>query len=97
MNKAVCLGRVNPEANGHQLLYRLDPPYRYTKWNDEKRVATYIVASAVKNKWVHETYLFQCDPKGNVTNWAELPGSYRDGTDHAKAILGLGYTITGGK
>jgi hypothetical protein len=40
-----------------------------------------------------ETYIFPANEKGEVTSWGELDGSYRGGTDHARALRNAGYEV----
>lgn len=40
-----------------------------------------------------ETYIFPSDGDGNVLDWGELNGSFRGGTDHAKAIRDAGWEL----
>lgn len=41
-----------------------------------------------------ETYIFACDHEGRVTNWGELPGSFKGDLDHERALTGAGYTVS---
>lgn len=48
--------------------------------------ATYLVSGP-------ETYIFPADESCDVADWGELDGSYKGGTDHAKALANAGYTV----
>ena len=70
---------------GHAALYRLTPPL--------ERHAHVVVSATVAMFSGPETYIFAANAKGKVTKWGELPGSYRSGLDHAKALRGAGYEV----
>lgn len=53
----------------------------------------HVLISAVRHEYAHETYIFPCDPDGDVISWSELDGSYTGGTDHQEAIDGAGWTL----
>lgn len=40
-----------------------------------------------------ETYIFPCNAEGEVTNWGELPGSFKGDLDHEEALRGAGYEV----
>jgi len=40
-----------------------------------------------------ETFLFLANEDGEITNWLELPGSFRGDHDHGRAISGAGFTL----
>jgi hypothetical protein len=69
--------------------------------NDFKGVAKlyqtddgYIVVSAANVPFSGpETYIFESDSNGNITNWMELEGSYQGGLSHDKALEGGGYVL----
>jgi len=84
---ATFLGRVNPDANGYQKLYRLDPPLDGNE---------HVVTSAVTvfGPWGGpETYIFPADSEGIVMSWLELDGSYKGGLDHEEALTNAGYEV----
>lgn len=73
-----------------QSLYRLDPPMQ----TPEGGTTEYVWVSAIDAMFTGaETYIFACDEDGEVTDWLELPGSYRGGYDHAEALRGAGYEV----
>lgn len=43
---------------------------------------------------IHETCIFGANATGEITHWGELDGSYRNGTDHERALNNAGYTVT---
>ena len=46
----------------------------------------FVVVSAICNDWAHETYIFPANAFGEITDWHELPGSYRGGMSHEEAL-----------
>lgn len=74
-----------------QAVYELTPPYMEN---------THVVVSAVSGDGrlvkVPETYIFPCNEYGDVTSYADLPGSFRGDMDHARALTNAGYTIIEG-
>ena len=46
----------------------------------------FVVVSAIRLDWAHETYIFPANAAGEVTDWCELPGSYRGGMSHERAL-----------
>lgn len=75
-------------SGAKQALYKLDTPYKY---DDESGAeCDHVVVSAVFAMYSGpETYIFPADETGEVISWGELPGSYRGGLDHARAIRGF--------
>lgn len=79
--------------------YRLDPPMTYCDCYECSlgggcEVAEYVIVSAANVPYSGpETYIFSADENGNVTNWSELPGSYRGDLDHENALHRAGYAI----
>ena len=59
----------------------------------------YVVVSAAKdhrdgdNMMIGETFTFGSDETGQVKSFLELPGSYKGGLDHQKALNDAGYDI----
>jgi hypothetical protein len=56
----------------------------------------YVIVSALPDAFDSgepETYIFGCDESGHIGTFFELPGSYRGGTSHRKALEGAGYII----
>lgn len=86
------LGPVNPNSQGRQRLYRLEPPLAgYEFYEDQPH--EYVVASAVTVLGYPETYLFPADATGEVTSWGELPGSLKGTLSHEEAINEAGYEV----
>ncbi len=40
-----------------------------------------------------ETYIFEADAEGEVTNWSELEGSFKGDLDHVQALWEAGYRV----
>ena len=92
--QSVCVHRRKGHAvqigikdgwQGIAIHYRLDVPLDGHKD---------VIVSAVHKDYgmgsiVHETYIFPCDERGNVISFAELEGSERDITDHAKVLANV--------
>jgi len=94
---AYKLGRVNPEAAGEMILYRLEPAWEArSEWNDEAEAQAhqYVVASRASVLGMWETYLFPADEHGAITDWGELPGSTTGYVDQDDVIESIGYTVT---
>jgi hypothetical protein len=68
-----------------QKLWRLDTPYEYEPGEKTEHVVT-STASVFGRP---ETYIFPADADGHVTDWGELPGSYKGDLDHDTAIEGF--------
>ena len=71
-----------------QSLYRLDPPL-------EGHELVVVSALDMDLEWTHviETYIFPADINGEITDFGELPGSYRGGLDHTVALKRAGYEV----
>ena len=85
---ATYVGQRDGKGDGR--VYRCDPPMETEDGGTTEHVwvsAAYVAYSGP------ETYIFASDEKGNVTNWGELPGSYRGGMDHETALTGAGYEM----
>jgi hypothetical protein len=86
---AIAIKNVK-EAKGRACLYRLSDPLMGYE---------YVVVSAAKdardrhNEIIGETFIFGSDETGKVRSFLELPGSYRGGLDHQKALNDAGYDI----
>lgn len=74
---------------GDARLYKLSRPVKYGY--PVKRQTSYVVVSAVTTYSDPETYIFPSNKKGEVLDGTELPGSFRGGLDHRKALQGAGY------
>ena len=72
---------------GDAKLYKLSPKLEGNKYVIVS--TTHVMLSGP------ETYIFGATEDGEVTDWGELPGSYKGGLDHNKALEDAGYsTIT---
>lgn len=70
-----------------QTLYRCEPPMCSYD---------YVIVSALAEAFDTnrpETFIFGADVMGEIVNYSELPGSYRGGMDHVKALRDAGYQI----
>ena len=75
---------------GDVKLYRLDPPYAYADAYPEPLTVTHVAVSAASVPYSGpETYVFAADEQGEVVDWCELPGSFRGGLDHQRALDGF--------
>lgn len=82
------------EFQGDARLYKLHPPM---KEEDVNELIEYVVVSAIVAMFTGpETYIFQSNQTGEITNWSELSGSHRGRLDHAAALKQAGYTIVKG-
>lgn len=72
------------QLRGDARLYQLSEPLEGS---------VHVVVSGIGNEWGAETYIFAADSKGSVTNWGELPGSFKGAIDHAAALRDAGYEI----
>jgi len=83
--------------SGDAALYRLSSPIVYERWNTgseafvELEADTVIVSAVNVRLSGPETYVFKAGTCGCILEWCELPGSYRGGLSHARALNG--YTI----
>lgn len=93
--KAVFLRNLEG-FTGHASLYKLDEEVGYGEdWNEPGKFAgytRYVVVSATTEMGSPETYIFPADEDGLVLSWREMPGSYRGGLSHAKALRRMGVT-----
>ena len=86
MNKAKYLCTL--KGKGEKRLYQLTPPLN---GHD------HVVVSAVDVSWPlgngPETYIFAATEFGEITNYMDLPGSFRGALDHERALKNAGYEI----
>jgi hypothetical protein len=73
---------------GEAKLYKITKEIETNKLN-----VSYVVVSATFVLDRCETYIFESDKNGNVTNWFELEGSCNDVYDHEEALINGGYDI----
>lgn len=79
---------------GDARLYKLTPPLEYEVYGDDAKSTEYVVASATNVMFSGpETYLFAASPDGEILDWLELPGSFRGGLDHERALRNAGYSL----
>ena len=83
---ATLIDTYTTHVGAAQRTYRLDPPM--------EALHEYVVVSAVVAPVTGpETYIFEGDADGNVTDWGELPGSFRGDFDHERALRNAGYEV----
>ena len=75
-----------PRTGVTQFLWRLSEPYDVTESGQVVQTVDHIVTSASSVMGRPETYVFPADAKGTIVHWSELPGSFRGGLDHARAL-----------
>lgn len=91
MNVAHKIKQLNG-FRGEAWLFRMDPPYDGHE---------YVVVSAVRLKFRRsfddppdeETYIFPATPDGAVSDWGELPGSFKGAMDITQALHNAGYKV----
>jgi hypothetical protein len=71
--------------NGIAALYRLSPPHNGDEW--------VVVSSVIAPFLGPETFIFESNEYGEVTEWAELEGSTQGTLSHAGVLGSLGYRI----
>ena len=90
MRKSAVAVKNIKEAKGRACLYKLSEPLVGYE---------YVVVSAARdhrdnyNNMIGETFIFGSDQTGKIKSFLELPGSYRGGLDHQKALNDAGYDI----
>jgi len=89
LKSAVAVKNIK-EAKGRACLYKLSEPLVGYE---------YVVVSAARdrkdnyNNVIGETFIFGSDQTGKIKSFLELPGSYKGGLDHQKALNDAGYDI----
>lgn len=78
--------KMPSDTMGEWRHYRLSPPLEGHEY--------VIVSASTVLLSGPETYIFPADEKGNVTDWAELDGSFRGDRDHNRALRSAGYTVS---
>jgi len=84
------------ELNDRQWLFRLDPPAKVCRDNDE--TTEYVISSRCLPEWhtfqgSREVYLFPSNKDGKFVSWLEMPGSQKHCEDIEKPLRDLGYEI----
>jgi hypothetical protein len=95
LKPAIFVRTVDLRPDSDVRLVKLSASVAYG-YEEEQSETNYVVISALPRAFDTgraETYIFPADKDGNVLSWGELPGSYRGGTDHDKALAGLGFYI----
>lgn len=82
--------RLTEGWKGLVRLYALSEPVEFDSLSVE-----YVVISAVvaQDSNEPETYIFPADTEGNVLSWLEMPGSFKGGLNHEKAIEEAGWKL----
>lgn len=74
---------------GDARLFQLSEPVPF-----ERGHTALVVVSAVHTAGdLPRTEIFAADEQGKALSWAEMPGSFVGGLDHAEALAGLGFQI----
>ena len=97
MSRAILVREVEG-FKGDARLYRLEPPMSARRFDGNKyveRPVPLVIVSATNVPFGGgpETYVFEANEDGEVTNWGELDGSFKGGLDHAEALRGAGYEV----
>ena len=80
--------------NGYARLYRLQPRFEFTDYDDTTIKVEHVVVSAIVAPFSGaETYIFKCNKHGENVQFSELPGSFRGALDHEAALDGMGYQV----
>ncbi len=90
MKTAKLIKTLNDKHYKQQALYELSEPLK--DFNEEKEFK-FVVVSAINNEFGIETYVFGADKDGNITDWGELPGSFKGSMDLVGALGEAGYAI----
>ena len=79
------IARKIKNVNSHQILWEVLP-----RINGHK----YVITSATQVEFTGpETYMFAADENGKITDWCELPASYRGELNHKKCFENINYQI----
>ena len=93
MNTAILIETTMPRSGIEQRHYQLEPPVTCTDpWDESERTIKYVVVSATFAEFTGpETYIFEADKDGEITNWVELDGSFQGEKNHNRALANIGY------
>lgn len=85
------------KMRGDAALYLLSEPIEGVDMESYVTSWDWVVVSAVDDSMLgrSETLIFPSDSEGEIEDWQELEGSYRDGMDHNVALEGAGYKVIG--
>lgn len=78
--KVTFLKDIKAGAGADQKLWRLES-------------GAHLITSVANHGPFCETYIFEADGTGKITNWLELPGSIRGVVDHEQALRNGGYEL----
>ena len=77
---------------GVAFLYRCEPPMP----DYDNKAHEYVVVSAADAMFSGpETYIFPANADGEITDWGEMPGSFRGSLDHNQALRNVDYEPKG--
>jgi len=94
--QATLIKEMPHNGISEQKLYQVSPPMRTYYWDEEETPDEFefvIVSAAIVPMSGPETYIFGADPDGEIIDWGELPGSYKGGLNHKRALRDAGYEI----
>jgi hypothetical protein len=84
MNTAKFIGK-GKRFRGDARIYQMDPPYHGSE---------YVAVSGTDVPFSGaETYIFKSDENGKVSEFGELPGSFRGEINHVRALKNAGYEV----
>lgn len=108
MSTATLVKEALEGFNGDVNLYRMDPPLEGHEYvivsavvlgGDAQAADSFLemlsplVGAGEYERANEETFIFGADAEGEVTDWAELPGSIKHTRDHAAALTAAGYEV----
>ncbi len=73
------------------MVWAVDPPLG--GYREDRGPYAHVVTSAVSVFGTPETYIFGASETGDIVAWDELPGSFKGGHDHERAIRAAGYEV----
>ena len=79
------------EMDDGKELYHMEPPL--ADYSEENTHEFVIVSAVVAMFSGPETYIFPADVSGEITDWGELPGSFKGELSVKTALENAGYTV----
>lgn len=93
--KTATFVRACPGFRGDARLYRLSEPMEWEDYEGKRECECVIVSGVDAFGCGLETYIFPArEDSDEPLSWAELPGSFRGGIDHAEALRAAGYEVS---
>lgn len=84
---------LSDDNNGKWRYFRLEPPLCEEDWQGEIEEYEYVIVSAAYARFSGpETFIFPA-LDGDISDFAELSGSFRGDLDHERALRNAGYEI----